>query len=81
MCWHGHTFDVLAQQFHLLVEPEALESCYLGHADIIASIEGLTVPDLRTDGQPYGPTLQGPAQPRATRLASLAAQGTVEAVA
>jgi GMP synthase (glutamine-hydrolysing) len=73
--------NVLALQFHLQVEPEALESWYVGHAHEIASVEGLTVPDLRKDGQPYGPTLQGPAQPRAKWLASLAAQGTVEAVA
>ncbi|NEV65033.1 glutamine amidotransferase [Thiorhodococcus minor] len=74
--------NVLALQFHLEVEPEALESWYLGHAHEIASVEGLTVPELREDGQRYGPTLQGPAQQVwAKWLESLAAQGTVEAAA
>lgn len=74
--------NVLALQFHLEVEPEALESWYLGHAHEIASVEGLTVPELRDDGRRYGPALQGPAQQVwATWLASLAAQGAVEAVA
>jgi GMP synthase (glutamine-hydrolysing) len=73
---------VLALQFHLEVEPEALESWYLGHAHEIASVEGLTVPELRDDGQRYGPALQGPAQHVwAKWLASLEAQGPVEAVA
>ncbi len=54
--------NVLALQFHLKVEPEALESWYLGHAHEIGSVEGLTVPELREDGQRYGPTLQGPAR-------------------
>ena len=39
---YGH--NLLALQFHLEVEPEALESWYLGHAHEIASVEGLTVP-------------------------------------
>jgi len=74
--------NVLALQFHLEVEPEALESWYLGHAHEIASVEGLTVAELREDGQRHGPTLQGPAQQVwAKWLESLAAQGTVKAVA
>lgn len=74
--------NVLALQFHLEVEPEALESWYLGHAHEIASVEGLTVPELREDGQRYGSALQGPAQQVwAKWLESLSAQGTVEAVA
>lgn len=64
---------VLALQFHLEVEPEALESWYLGHAHEIASVEGLTVPALRDAGQRHGPTLQRPAQQVwALWLASLA---------
>jgi len=74
--------NVLALQFHLEVEPEDMESWYLGHAHEIASVEGLTIPELREDGLRYGPTLQGPAQQVwAKWLASLTAQGTVEAVA
>jgi GMP synthase (glutamine-hydrolysing) len=74
--------NVLALQFHLEVETGALESWYLGHAHEIASVEGLTVPALREDGQRYGPNLQGPAQQVwAKWLESLAAPGTVEAVA
>jgi GMP synthase (glutamine-hydrolysing) len=74
--------NVLALQFHLEVEPEALESWYLGHAHEIASVEGLTVPKLREDGKRYGPTLQGPARQVWTKwLESLAAQRTVEVAA
>ena len=74
--------NVLALQFHLEVEPEDMESWYLGHAHEIASVEGLTIPELREDGLRYGPTLQGPAQQVwAKWLAALTAQGTVEAVA
>ncbi|NEV64575.1 hypothetical protein [Thiorhodococcus minor] len=78
----GYRDNVLALQFHLEVEPEALESRYFGRAHEIASVEGLTVPELREDGQRYGPTLQGPAQQVwANWRESLAAQGTVEAAA
>ncbi|NBC47377.1 MAG: glutamine amidotransferase [Gammaproteobacteria bacterium] len=74
--------NVLALQFHLEVEPEALESWYLGHAHEIGSVDGLTVPKLREDGQRYGPTLQGPAQQVWVKwLESLSAQDTVAAVA
>jgi len=38
--------NVLALQFHLEVEPEALESWSLGHAHEIASVEGLAAPDF-----------------------------------
>lgn len=73
---------VLALQFHLEVETEALESWYLGHAHEIGSVDGLTVPKLREDGQRYGPTLQRPAQQVwANWLETLSAQGTVDAVA
>ena len=73
---------MLALQFHLDVEREALESWYLGQAHEIASVEGLTLPELREDGQRYWPTLQVPAQQVWTKwLESLAAQGAVEAVA
>jgi len=52
--------NVLALQFHLEVEPEALESWYLGQAHEIASVEGSAVPELRKDGRRYGPALPRP---------------------
>lgn len=74
--------NVLALQFHLEVEPEALESWYLGHAHEIGSIAGLEVPKLREDGQRYGPALQRPAQQVWRKwLESLTAKDYVAAVA
>ena len=74
--------NVLALQFHLEVETEAMENWYLGHAHEIGSVDGLTVPRLREDGQRYGPRLQAPVQKVWGKwLDSLAVQGTVDAVA
>jgi GMP synthase (glutamine-hydrolysing) len=74
--------NVLALQFHLEAHPEGLESWYLGHGYELASVEGLTVPELREDGQRHGPPLQSPARQVWTKwLESLAAQGTVAAAA
>lgn len=74
--------NVLALQFHLEVEPDALESWYLGHAHEIASVDGLAVPELRKDGERYGQSLQGPSQEVWVKwLESLEAEETVAAVA
>jgi len=72
---------VLALQFHLEVEPEAMEHWYVGHACEIGSVEGLAVSQLREDGLRYGPPLQGPAKQMWAKWLESAAKGTAEAVA